>query len=199
MRIFQPPALALCLAMATSVCTVAQDTSQKSIADIAKEAQQKKAAHAKIVISNDNLTIEKKPLPALNFEGVDNSDEVYAAMDAYCKEHTPKECEELIHSWYDKYSDLLAQAVEENKTLQSRQQDRSETSTYNPNRDYQQNRKMQEAAARSSRSDYNKYKQNGLLEARIQQAFMKIRSNLQGTGRRYPWFKILNGNGNGSF
>src|SRR3954466_7467437 len=111
------PILIIVIAALWSGLLTAQDSPQKSLADIAKEAQAKKAARAKTVISNDNLSVEKKALPDLNFEDVDNSDDVFAAMDVYCKEHTPKECEELVHAWYDKYSDLLKTAVEENKTL----------------------------------------------------------------------------------
>ena len=40
---------------------------------------------------------------------------------------------------------------------------------------------------------------NGMLAGRLQQAFMKIRNGINRYNLHYDWFKIRNGNGNGSF
>lgn len=37
------------------------------------------------------------------------------------------------------------------------------------------------------------------MMARIQQTLTKVRSDLQVSGLKYDWFKVRNGNGNGSF
>jgi hypothetical protein len=45
---------------------------EKSLADVAKEAKQKKAARAKNTITDEDIA-NRSPLPRLNFEGVDNA------------------------------------------------------------------------------------------------------------------------------
>jgi hypothetical protein len=208
MKSITPPncVIFLCLSLFTFSPAQAQDAANpapasKSLADLAREANKNKAAHAKTVISDDNLPIEKGPIPALNFEGVDNSDDISAAIDTYRKSHSTKETDDLIHAWYDKYYAMFVAAMEENKTLVSREQDRyyNQADSTNYNQDPKKYRQLRDAEARSARNDQKKVSQNGLMEARIQSAFVKVRSELMRMGLRYSWFKVPFGNGNGSY
>ncbi|MCU1285221.1 MAG: hypothetical protein JWO13_1571 [Acidobacteriales bacterium] len=205
MRPFSPPVLTLVFCLTCTLSGIAQNQSDptpapKSLADLAKEANKNKAARAKTVISNDNLQVTKGPLPEMNFEGVDNSDEITAAMQNYRQSHGTKETEDLIHAWYDKYYATFIEAIEENKALASRQEDRyyNRAESITP-QDARQYRQLRNAEARSAHNDFNKAKQNGLMTARIQQTFMKVRTELVRSGLRYTWFKIPFANGNGSY
>jgi hypothetical protein len=48
-------------------------------------------------------------------------------------------------------------------------------------------------------SDFRRGRKNGMMMARIQQTFIKVRNDLQSINLRYDWSKIRNANGNGSF
>lgn len=197
MKSIKPPnfALFLCLSLFTFASVHAQDAAAnpapapKTLADLAREANKNKTARAKTVISNDNLTVNKGPIPSLNFDGMDNSDEVSAAIHTYRRAHSPKETEDLIHEWYDKYYGMYVAAVEENKAFATRQQDRSyDQSDYN--QDAKKYRQLRDAEARSARNDQKKVSQNAMLQNRIQGTIGKIRSELMQVGH-YSWFKQL--------
>ena len=209
MKSIKPPnfALTLCLGIFTLISAHAQDAAnpapaQKTLADLAREANKNKAAHAKTVISNDNLTAaEKGPIPSLNFDGVDNSDEISDAIDVYRRSHSTKETEDLIHAWYDKYYGLYVSALEENKMLSTRQQDQyyNQADSNNYNQDPKKYRQLRDAEERSARNDQKKVSQNALIAARIQQSLRKVRTDLGRTALQYAWFKVPFGNGNGSY
>ncbi len=65
--------------------------------------------------------------------------------------------------------------------------------------DWEQCQRLRLADARGAHSDQNRIRNDGFVTGRIQQAFMKIRSDLVMIGLRYEWFKIQNANGVGSF
>jgi len=208
MTSIKPPnfALALCLSLFTFTAVHAQDSpnpapAPKSLADLAREAKQNKTAHAKVVISDDNLHVEKGPIPSLNFDGADNSGEISPAIETYRRSHSTKETEDLVHAWYDKYYGLYVSALEENKTLSTQQQDRyySQADSYNSNQDPKKYRQLRDAEARSARNDQKKISENALMAARIQQALLKVRNELDRTGIHYSWFKVPFGNGNASY
>ena len=180
------------------VSLFAQDSPQKSLADLAKEAQARKTAHAKTVISNDNLTAaDKGPLPPLELDGPDNTDEIVQAIKAYCQEQKPKECETLVHDWYSRYFDMFTSARETSSSLSARLQDRSENGVdFNPNRDPKQNRDLQRAEIKTLRNDQNTLKRYRFIMGRIQQAMMKVRSYAGQSGKNWAWFKIPDPNGN---
>jgi hypothetical protein len=175
----------------------------KSVAEIAKEAKQNKTTHAKKVLTEDDLD-HKGPLPRIDMDGTDNSEEIIQAIGEYHKQHTPEETEQAIHDWYDAYDSMLAAAIRDNSEIQERR----EATSYAGNRmcygnynqtNYKKCQEEQQAEMWGRRDDGFSLRNNGMLSGRIQQEFMRIRAGICRYNLRYTWFKIRNGNGNGSF
>jgi hypothetical protein len=171
----------------------------KSVAEVATEAKKNKRTHTKKVITEEDL--DKGPLPRLNMEGVDNSDEIITAIGQYHAKHTDAETEQVIHDWYDEYDSMLADAIHGSIEIRSRR----ESTVYNgyqlcqESSDYETCEKRRQQENRGARQDQFALTKNGLLSARIQQAFIRIRGGICRYNLRYDWFKVRNGNGNGSF
>ena len=73
-------------------CPVRDSPNQgQSLADIAKETQKNKSAHAKKAFTDDDMETKKGPLPRLNLEDTDNSDEIIAAIGAFKAKHNEHE------------------------------------------------------------------------------------------------------------
>ncbi len=169
---------------------------EPSLADAARKKSDGKPK-AKVVITEDNLPAHG-PLPSMNLEGVDNSDDVLKAIDDYRKSHTAIETEQVVRDWYDEYDTLFVKAFTENEEIKSRAQDQSYTPHQYPDdaRKYQEQRM---AEVHSAIQDQRLVLKNNLLIARIQQTFQKVRSGLQLRSVKYEWMKIRFGNGNGSW
>ncbi len=60
----------------------------KSLGEIAKEARKDKPAHAKTVITDENLDVKRGPLPKLNLEGPENFDAIVQAIGDYKAKHS---------------------------------------------------------------------------------------------------------------
>lgn len=177
------------------------ETQPKSLAEIAREAKQQKKEQAKIVLNEDSPGTAKPLIPDVFPGGLDNTDEILKAIEDYRAGHNAKETEEVIHIWFDKHDSMLANAIEENKRIEERDRDRQmgylpSDVQYRSPEEYQEARRIEII---SRREDYKRKQENGLLSARIQQTFTKVRSALMGKGMKYEWFKIRCGNGNCSY
>ena len=113
------------------------------------------------------------------------------------------ETEEAMRLWYDEFDALMADVLDDNNRLIKRKEDRvlneATGSYYGPDGDYERAVRRRNSAIAEDRSDFRRERKNGMMMARIQQTFMRVRNDLQMIGLKYEWFKIRNGNGNGSF
>jgi hypothetical protein len=178
------------------------EPTSKSVAEMAQESKTKKAK-AKTIITDDDLDQFRGPIPALAMEGLDNANEIVSAIKNFSRQHKPQETEQVIHEWYDNYDAMLATAIKENielKDLGDENRFNGLTLCEEPgNRDYRACVNRQQLETRSARHDSFKMRDNNLLAGRIQQAFMRIRASLVGSGLRYDWFKIRTTNNNGYY
>ncbi len=178
-------------------CPVRESNDSQSLADIAKEAKKNKTAHAKKSITDDDMESKKGPLPRLNMEDTDNSDEIIEAIGKFKDKHNKHETEQAIHNWYDEYDELLASAIRENNQLR----DQRESTSYHgyemcqQDVSYKQCRDRRQTEIRGKRHDQFVMRDNGMVTGRIQQALMKIRTGISRYNLRYDWFKVRNGNG----
>jgi hypothetical protein len=167
----------------------------------AARTSKRPAAHAKKIIDDDDLALHQSPIPRLNLDGVDNIPEIVVAIKKYKESHTPQQTEQTVHDWFDETNDVLIAAIRETSSLR----DLRESNVNNSNDlcqdsgDWEQCQKLRVADARGARRDQNRIRNDGFVTGRIQQAFMKIRSDMTTMGLRYEWFKIENANGVGSF
>lgn len=72
--------------------TVDSDT---SIAAAARSAKAQKAAHAKKVVTDEDMKAFAGPLPRLKMDGPENADEVVTAIEQYKLTHTPEQPSKL--------------------------------------------------------------------------------------------------------
>jgi hypothetical protein len=173
-----------------------------SLGEVAKKSKGAAGSKAKVVIDDDNLKRLRGPIPAIAFEGVDNSDDIIKAVRDCRKSHTAAETEEAVRGWYDEFDSELAHALEDNARLVVRKEDRrlrEITRDYYDDGDYSKAQQRRDDEIRSDRDDFRRSRDNGFTIARIQQTFIKVRSDLQKDNLRYAWFKIRNANGVGSF
>jgi hypothetical protein len=187
--------LCLLIFIASSLCLMAQEGT--SLADAAKKARDGKAK-SKVVINEENFVSNRGPLPDLNLDGLDNSDDVFKAIDKYRLTHSKQETEQVVHDWYDRYDAMLEHAIQQNFDIVAQAQDRATYPTRYPD-DYKRYAEQRGVEVRSAIQDERLMRKNNLLTARIQQGFQKIRNSLWGMGVRYDWMKIRFGNGNGSW
>src|SRR5579871_1124510 len=95
-----------------------QPSSDASIAAAAKQSKNAKPAHAKKVFTDEDMEASAGPLPRLRMDGPENGDEIVTAITNYKATHTPAETERAIHIWFDRYDEILAAAIQENKDMQ---------------------------------------------------------------------------------
>jgi hypothetical protein len=173
---------------------------EKSLAEIVKQAKQKKTAHAKKLVTEDELAA-KGPLPRLSFDDVDNSDDIVEAIGVYQAKHSKEETEQVLHDWYEEYDTMLITAI--HNTTEAR--DRRDSTLFTgfqlcqQSTDYQKCELKRQAEMRGARHDQLAMRDYTVTISRVQQAFMKIRNSLGRYDLHYDWFKIRNANGVGSF
>lgn len=187
-------------AVACSPTAVPAQDQNASVAGAARTSK-KPAVHAKRVIDDDDLELHRGPIPRLNLEGVDNIPEIVAAIKKYRESHTPQQTEQVMHDWFSEANDVLTAALHESSNLRDLRQSSINNSNdlCQDSGDWEQCQRLRLADARGARSDQNRIANDGLVTGRIQQAFQRIRNELQTAGMRYDWFKIQNANGVGSF
>jgi hypothetical protein len=201
MKSLIPVALVLLGSTAAALAQTAPDQS-KSLAEIAAEARKEKKDQAKIVLSDENQQRRKSVIPDVFSGGIDNYDEILKAIEEYRSTHNLQETESAVHLWYDRHDAMLANAIEENGRIEQREHDRQmgyPMTDAHP-RTEEEYREMQKIAMISRREDLKRKQENGLLMARIQQAFTRIRPLMKSKyGMNVEWMKIRCGNGNCSF
>lgn len=174
----------------------------KSLAEIARERHKDTKEQAKIILSDENRQLQKPLIPDVFSAGIDNLDEILKAIDDYRSAHTLPETENLLHIWYDKHDAMLATAIEENRHIEQRERDRQmgyKVTDIHP-RSQEEYEEMQRVELISRREDLKRKQENGLLSARIQQAFTRIRPLMKSKyGMNVDWMKIRCGNGNCSY
>lgn len=204
-----PILLLTLLSLATAPILAQQDSDSstdngtKSIAEIAKESRAKASANSKTIINSEDLAKGKDqgPIPRLNMDEQDNSDEISEAIRAFKAKHTPEETERAVRDWYQEYDDMLATAIKGNKDTAQRRQ----FTTYNgywicqETPDYNNCVARRNAELRGSHEDQVSMVENFKIISRIQQAFMRIRNQLNAYDLHYSWFRVRNANGSGSF
>ena len=168
-----------------------------SLATAAKEARKNKNAHAKKIVTDDDVVPQRGPLPGLSFNGDDNVDKVIEAIGDYKKSHTKEETEQVVHEWYDEYDSILQAAIRDVSETSGRRN----STVYNgywrcedsPN--YQNCVARRRAEMRGSHDD--QMQNSGFTVGRIQQAFFHMRNGLTTLGLSYKWFRVRSGNGIG--
>jgi hypothetical protein len=168
-----------------------------SLADAVRGSKAQKSAHAKKVITDEDMEATAGPLPRLKMDGAENADEVVKAISDYKTTHTPEQTEQAVRIWYDRYDEMLAAAIQDNQdTMVLRNANSSNGyELCQESGDYQQCRNRQMADQRGARSDQVKMTKNNQLEVRIQHVFMKVRNGLCMNNLHYDWFKIRTTNG----
>lgn len=160
-----------------------------------------KAAHAKKVITDEDMEVTAGPLPRLKMDGAENGDDIVAAIAKYKTDHTPEQTANAVHIWYDRYDQMLAAAIQQNLDVKVFR-DANYSNGYElcqQSQDYQQCQNRQMAELRGARNDQVEMAKNINLEVRIQHAFMKVRNGLMQNGLRYDWFKVRTTNGIDTF
>lgn len=172
-------------------------TSDDSIAAAARNAKNQKTGHAKKIITDDDMETSAGPLPRLLMDGAENADEVVAAIAKYKITHTPEQTEQAVRTWYDRYDQMLASAIQTNIDLKViRQANMSNVEDLcQQSQDYEQCQNRRMAEYRGARDDQVEIAKNSSLEVRIQHAFGKIRMGLTRNGLHYDWFKVRTTNG----
>jgi len=169
------------------------------LAAAARDAKTQKSVHAKKVFTDDDVETNAGPLPALKMEGVENSDEVVAAVAKYKTTHTPEQTEEAVHMWYDRYDSMLIASIKENRdmaTLSSTNMSNA-SELCQQSQDYQQCQSRQMADQRGMRTDQTQAMKNNALMMRVQRTFQRVRSGLEVNHLHYTWFRIQTNSFNG--
>lgn len=163
-----------------------------SLADMVRGSKAQKNAHAKKVLTDEDMEVSAGPLPRLKMDGAENADEVVAAISAYKAKHNSEEMEKAVRIWYERYDQILAAAIQENLDLKTLRDENLNNGfeLCQQSQDYEhcQNRRM--AEARGARHDQAEMAQNSNLMVRIQHSFSKVRNGLQQNNLHYDWFKI---------
>ena len=190
--------------MGSALVAFAQTTPDqpKSLGDIARESKKEKKDPAKIVLSDDTEQLHKPQIPDVFDGGIDNIDEIFKAINDYRGSHNLQETEAVVRIWYEKHDAMLANAIEANRRIEQRERDRQlgYSLTDEQPRSQEEYREIQRVELISRREDLRHKQENGLLSARIQQAFVRIRPLMKSKfGMNIDWFKIRCGNGNCSY
>jgi len=203
MKPFAPVFVLLLGGIASAMAQTTADP-PKSLAEIAEQSRKEKEKKdpAKIVLSDETQQLRKSVIPDVFSGGIDNYDEILKAIEEYRGTHNPQETESVVRAWYEKHDAMLANAIEENRRIEQSERDRqmgypvTDAKPRSPE-EYQE---MKRVAIISRRDDLKHKQENGLLMARIQQAFTRIRPVLKSKyGMNIEWMKIRCGNGNCSY
>ncbi len=192
------------LLLANAMVAHAQVTTDqpKSLAEVARDSKKDKKDQAKIVLSDDTEQLHKPLIPDVFYGGIDNTDEILKAIDAYRSTHNLQETENVVHAWYDKHDAMLVNAIDENRRIEQRERDRQlgyRALDAQP-RNQEEYLEMQRVELISRREDLKHKQENSLLSARVQQVFGRIRSQVHSKyGMNVEWLKIRCGNGNCSY
>ena len=107
-------------------------------------------------------------------------------MIEYRKKHSAEESATAIRRWYDEHDSILAAAIEEGQQLKNLR-NANMSNGYEmcqEGGDYERCEKRRRSEVRGAMYDRNKIQEDGLLTARLQQTFMRIRNGLNTRGRK---------------
>jgi hypothetical protein len=171
-----------------------------SLGSAARNAKPSKPRVAR-VFTDEDMEVRRGPIPRLNLDGVENSDEILEAINKYRVTHKPEEVEQAIHDWYDEYDTLLNAAIKQDNDYRNLRQANIANGyeLCQQSGDYEKCEQRRQAEMRGARLDNQIIRDNGLHSARLQQGLIKVRNGLNAYNLHYMWFKIRQGNGNGSF
>jgi hypothetical protein len=167
-------------------------SSDKPIAAAVRDAKSQNKSRAKKIFTNDDMDAATGPLPRLKMDGIDNTDQIIAAIGEYKKSHTSEQVEHAVRDWYDEYDGQLAAAIQDNLNRQVLMQE-NQANGYDLCRqggDYEKCAKRQMSEAVGARNDQATIARNNTLIHRLQNAFMKIRNGLNLYSLHYNWFKV---------
>lgn len=173
--------------------------SQASIADAARRSKAQ-SKHAKKVVTDDDLDTAAGPLPRLKLYGLENSQEVVAALMNYRNSHTPAQTEAVLRAWYEHYEQINEAVIKQNDNVRAVQSANLSNEIdlcqggQEPDQ-YEACQKRRIAEQRGARSEQVTVSDNFALQQRIQHALLSLKTVLQNAGVRYDWFKIRSQNG----
>lgn len=175
----------------------APSNSDDSVAAAAKKNKSEKSTRSKKVFTDEDMEAWSGPLPRLRMDATENSDEIIKAILSYRKTHTAQETENVVRTWFERYDEMLAAAI--NNSIETRNLRAANTSNgYElcmESQDYEHCRDRQMAEQRGARHDQVQMAEDLNVESRIQQAFMRVRNALSVNNLRYEWFKVRTTNG----
>jgi hypothetical protein len=187
------------------------DGTPAPLGDVAKKNKDASKTKAKRVLTDDDLSVHKGPIPMISLLDADNTQDVLEAIHEFKRTHDAAESERVIHAWYDAEADVLSAAIDANNRLAQHNQVKMEAAQDgygygNPygnghEVDYSKLRQRQLSEMWAQRSDARSNRDNWQVVMRIQQAFFRVRCdvimNRQKTA--YDWFRIRNANGVGTY
>lgn len=190
---------ALCLAQDQSAPAPSPSGTASPLAAAARDAKAQKTARAKKVFTDDDVEGNVGPLPRMKMEGPENGDDIVTAITKYKETHTAEETERAIHTWYDRYDEMLVATIQENKDMAalSSANTNNASELCQQSQDYQQCQSRQMADQRGMRTDQTQMMKNSTLMMRIQRVFMKVRGCLMMNELHYSWFRIQSNSYNG--
>jgi hypothetical protein len=177
----------VCAASRPASCqdaSASESSQSKSLADTVRENKAKKAAKATKIFTDDDNSFHKSPLPQLNLDGDDNSDEILNAILKYRESHKPEEVEKAVRDWYDETDGYLANSIHD--SIESKNLRQSNLNNgyemYESGGDWERCEKRRRAEMRSARLDAQRIQQDRQRVGRIQQAFMQSARDYSTTG-----------------
>jgi hypothetical protein len=183
------------------------DGTPPPLGDVAKKNKDTSKSKAKWVVTDDDPSVRKNPLPAVALEGADNTQAVLNAIHEFKKTHDAAETERVVHEWFDEQSDVLSAAIDANSRIAQHNQIKMEAAqdgnwyggAYDG--DYTKVRQRQLSEVWAQRSDARSNRDNWQVVMRIQQAFFRVRCDviLNRGKTAYDWFRIRNANGVGTY
>jgi hypothetical protein len=169
-----------------------ESESGDSLAAIARRVKAQKNAHAKKIVTDDDMQATTGPLPRLTMDGAENGEEVIAAIAKYKLTHTPEQTENAVRGWYEEYDEELAAAIKDNLDIKALRE-ANISHGYDlcqQSHDYEKCDSRRTAELTGAREDQIEIKRNNDRVTRIQHSLMNIRNALAQHGLHYDWFKV---------
>lgn len=173
------------------------DNSDSSVAAAARKTKaQKTSANAK-VFTDEDMDAFSGPLPRLKLEGPDNTGDVMDAISKYRAAHTPEQTEQAIHTWYDRYDQMLVALINQDRNMNAIRNVNA-NNTYDLCQESEDPRSCQysqRTSVQSTRYDSTVMMKNSNLERRLQDNLFRISAGLLQSNLLYSWFKLRNPDG----
>jgi hypothetical protein len=106
------------------------DSQQDDVAEAARKAREKKTAHAKKVVTDDDDSgiKSKTSFPELKTDGATNNDEIVARVKEFKSTHTPQETEAAVRAWFEQHTEKITQLLQDVRNIAERAVRREDTS-----------------------------------------------------------------------